>query len=273
MSAALTGAAERGAQAQQADRPAQPPRGRRALLIGGTSEIGIAIVEALAEKGPLEAALLGRDRQGMSVAAQRLREKGCARVEQIEGLSASTPDRHDELLSAAFAALGGVDVAILAIGVLPPPEGLPADISEALNALDVNVRGAGSLLMETCSLMREQGGGSVIVLSSAAAVRPRAGSAVYCASKAGIDALALALGDALAPEGVEVMTLRPGFVRTRMTRGLKEAPLACDPQDVAAAALAGLQRGARVVWAPPAMRWAMLVLRLLPAPIFRRLSL
>jgi decaprenylphospho-beta-D-erythro-pentofuranosid-2-ulose 2-reductase len=69
------------------------------------------------------------------------------------------------------------------------------------------------------------------------------------------------------------MVVRPGFVRTRMTRGLPQPPLACDADDVARAAVAGLERGAQTVWAPPAMRWAMLALRLLPRPIFRRLSL
>lgn len=249
------------------------PRGRRALLIGGTSEIGLAIIDGLLAKGPLEVVLLGRDSASMSAAAERLKEQGCARVEVIDGLSASAPERHNDLMRASFAALGGVDVAVLAVGVLTPPGGLPADIPAAVESLDVNVRGAGSLLMEACSSMRDQGGGSVIVLSSAAAVRPRRSNAVYCAGKAGLDALAQALGDALGPDGVEVVTLRPGFVRTRMTKGLKEAPLACDPGDVAAAAVSGLERGARVVWAPPAMRWAMLVVRLLPGPLFRRLSL
>lgn len=261
------------AAAASAGRDAAAPRGRRALLIGGTSEIGLAIVRELASKGPLEVALLGRDRNGLREAAQELRGEGCDRVESVDGLLAETPTGHRAILEQAFTSLGGVDVAILAIGVLSAPAGLPQDIPAALHALDVNVRGAGSLLMETCRLMKAHGGGSVIVLSSAAAARPRRSNAVYCAGKAGIDALAQALSDALRPDGVEVMVLRPGFVRTRMTAGMEEPPLSCDPDDVARAAVEGLQSGAQTVWAPPAMRWAMLALRLLPRPIFRRLSL
>lgn len=250
-------------------------RGRRVLLIGGTSEIGLAIVRALSRKGPLEVALLGREAQSLQEAAQSLRDAGVAVVEPIDGLEAQRTESHHELVQRAFALLGGVDVAIVAVGVLGERGGMPTDISHALSVLDVNVRGAGSLLMQVTSAMAERGGGTAIVLSSAAAERPRRSNAVYCASKAGIDSLAQGLSDALrvGETGVEVMVVRPGFVRTRMTAGLQEPPLSCDPEDVAAVAVAGLECGAQTVWAPPQLRWAMLAMKLLPRPLFRRLSL
>lgn len=249
------------------------PRGRRVLLIGGTSEIGLAIVGQLAHKGPLEVALLGREPQSLQEAARSLREQGIALVEPIDGLEAQRTETHHELLERAFTLLGGVDVAIVAVGVLGERGGMPSDISDALQVLDVNVRGAGSLLMEVTSLMRARGGGTAIVLSSAAAERPRKSNAVYCASKAGIDSLAQGLSDALKQDGVEVIVVRPGFVRTRMTAGLAEPPLSCDPVDVAKATVTALERGAQTVWAPPALRWAMVAMKLLPRPVFRRLSL
>jgi decaprenylphospho-beta-D-erythro-pentofuranosid-2-ulose 2-reductase len=111
------------------------------------------------------------------------------------------------------------------------------------------------------------------VLSSVAAERPRAANAVYCASKAGLDALAQGLADALAPTGVRVLVVRPGFVATRMTRGLPVPPLSTDPERVAHATVRGLRRGAHTVWGPTALRWALLLVRLLPRPLFRRLPL
>ncbi len=247
---------------------------RRVLLLGGTSEIGLAIVHEMARKSALEVVLLGRDHEALARAAQKLRSAGCRSAASMGGLDASEPEGHETLLEAAFAELGGVDVAILAIGVLADErEGLSEDMPAALSLLQVNFTGAASLLMRLATRMREQRGGTVIVLSSVAAERPRRANALYGASKAGLDSLAQALADALRPQGVHVMVVRPGFVRTRMTRGRAQPPLACDPGDVARATLAGLERGAQTVWAPPAMRWAMLVLRLIPRPIFRRLSL
>jgi decaprenylphospho-beta-D-erythro-pentofuranosid-2-ulose 2-reductase len=244
------------------------------LLIGGTSEIGLAIVAQLARKGALEALLLGRSPAALQRAADQLRDAGCARVDTIAGLDAADPESHEGVLERAFAELGGVDIAILATGVLGAQrEGLPEDLPAALTLLQINFTGSASLLMRLAARLREQRGGAAIVLSSVAAERPRRANALYGASKAGLDSLAQALSDTLRPQGVEVMVVRPGFVRTRMTRGLPQPPLACDADDVARATVAGLERGAQTVWAPPAMRWAMLALRLLPRPIFRRLSL
>jgi decaprenylphospho-beta-D-erythro-pentofuranosid-2-ulose 2-reductase len=227
-------------------------RRRRVLLIGGTSEIGLAIVRQLAGKGTLEALLLGRDAAALRNAADRLHGAGCAQVETLDGL----------------------DIAILATGVLGTQrEGLPEDLPAALELLQVNFTGSASLLMGVAALLRSQRGGILIVLSSVAAERPRRANALYGASKAGLDSLAQALSDALRSQGVDVMVVRAGFVRTRMTRGLPQPPLACDPQDVARATVAGIERRAQTVWAPPAMRWVMLALRLVPRSIFRRLSL
>ena len=99
---------------------------------------------------------------------------------------------------------------MLAVGLLGSRGGLPADIPAAVDVLRVNTVGAGSLLMQTARLMRAQGHGTIVVLSSVAAERPRASNAVYCASKAGIDALATALDDELSEQGVRVMVVRPG---------------------------------------------------------------
>lgn len=248
-------------------------RGRRVLLLGGTSEIGLAIVHELASKGALEAMLMGRDEVDLEQAARRLRTAGCGRVATLSSLDAGELSTHEQLLDRAFDELGGVDVAILAVGVLGQRGGLPEDLPSALQVLQVNTCGAASLLIATLARMRASGGGAMIVLSSVAAQRPRHNNAVYGASKAGIDSLAQALSDELKPQGVDVIVVRPGFVHTRMTRGLARPPLACEPQDVARAAILGLERGATTVWVPGAMRWAMLALSLLPRSIFRRLSL
>jgi decaprenylphospho-beta-D-erythro-pentofuranosid-2-ulose 2-reductase len=245
--------------------------GRRVVVLGGTYEIALAIVRQLQRGAPREVALLGRDRAALSSCAQELRAAGCPRVVELE-LDALETDRHAECVERAFTELGGADIVVLAVGVLGERGGLPQDVAGAVEVMQVNLVGAGSLLIHAARRLREQGGGTIVVLSSVAAERPRRANAVYGASKAGLDALAQGLADDLHEQGVRVLVVRPGFVHTRMTRGLDPAPLASTPEAVAGAVVDGLDRGAQTIWAPRALRLVMLVMRMLPRPLFRRLE-
>ncbi|HLM85195.1 MAG TPA: SDR family NAD(P)-dependent oxidoreductase [Solirubrobacteraceae bacterium] len=245
--------------------------GRRVLVLGGSSEIALAIVRELQSRAPRDVALVGRDAAALSVAAEELRETGCQLVVTFE-LDALDLTRHEEVLGQAFSELGGADIVILAIGILGERGGLPADIAAAAAVMQVNLVGAGSLMMHVARHMRDGSGGTIVVLSSVAAERPRRANVVYGASKAGLDSLAQGLGDALHELGVHVLVVRPGFVRTKMTRGLDAAPLATTPQAVATVAVDGLERGAHTVWAPRPLRWLMLIMKLVPRPLFRKIK-
>ena len=233
--------------------------GRRVVVVGGTSEIALAIVLALQAQGPREVMLLGRDVAELERAAQQLRDAGCPRT-LVAPLEATQVERHGEIVRDTIARLGGADIVVLAVGKLADEDGAPADPAGAVDVLRVNLLGAGSLLLQFASALREAGGGALVVLSSVAAQRPRRANPVYGASKAGLDALAQGLGDALWEEGV----------RTRMTRGMRAAPLATSAEAVAAVVVRGLARGAHTVWAPRAVRWLMLLVRVLPRPLMRR---
>jgi decaprenylphospho-beta-D-erythro-pentofuranosid-2-ulose 2-reductase len=128
-----------------------------------------------------------------------------------------------------------------------------------------------SASLECGRLLGKQGHGALVVLSSVAAERTRRSLFAYASSKAGIDSFALGLADALRPQGVHVLVARPGFVHTKLTAPLKAPPFATTPDAVARVVDAGLERGARIVWAPPLMRWVMAVLRHLPHAVFSRL--
>jgi decaprenylphospho-beta-D-erythro-pentofuranosid-2-ulose 2-reductase len=245
--------------------------GRRILVLGGSSEIAVAMVRELQSRGPREVALVGRDPSALSAAAGELEAAGCPRVLTFE-LDALQVTRHEDVLEQAFRELGGADIVILAVGVLGARGGLPDDIGAAADVLQVNLVGAGSLLMHAARRLRDGPGGTIVVLSSVAAERPRRANAVYGASKAGLDSLAQSLGDALHEQGVRVLVVRPGFVRTKMTHGLEPAPLATTPQAVAAVAVAGLDSGAHTVWAPRSLRWVMLAMKLIPRRYFRRIE-
>jgi decaprenylphospho-beta-D-erythro-pentofuranosid-2-ulose 2-reductase len=244
--------------------------GRRVVVIGGSSEIALAIVRALAQREPRAVALLGRDGARLAQAAKNLERAGCEPICTI-ALDADETDGHEAAVAAAFEQLGGADIVIVAVGLLGERGGLPRDVPGALAVLRTNLVGAGSLVIQAARRLESQRHGTLIVLSSVAGERVRASNVVYGAAKAGLDGLAQGLGDALHPNGVRVLVVRPGFVHTRMTRGLPSAPLATGPDDVARAVLRGLDRGDEVVWAPASLRWLMLVLRTLPRSIVRRL--
>ena len=245
--------------------------GKRVVVLGGSSEIATAIVRELQSSRPREVALVGRDVPALSRVAEELTDDGCLRAPIFE-LDALDVARHEQVIDEAFDELGGADVVILAVGILGERGGLPEDLLGAAEVLQVNLVGAGSLLMHSARRLRLQGGGTILVLSSVAAERARAANVVYGASKAGLDALAQGLGDALHDYGVRVIVVRPGFVHTRMTAGLAPPPLSSTPATVARVVADGLERRSDTVWAPPSLRWVMMALRSLPRPLFRRLK-
>jgi decaprenylphospho-beta-D-erythro-pentofuranosid-2-ulose 2-reductase len=245
---------------------------KRILLVGGTSEIGLAIVRRMAGEGPVRAVLLGRDRERLAQALDGLERSPGIRAE-ADVLEADAVDSHAELVQRAFSKAGGFDVVVLAVGVLGAQSGLDADRAEATEVMRVNFLGAGSLLIECLRRLRERGSGTLVVLSSVAAERPRASNAIYGAAKAGLDALAQGLADATAGTGARVLVVRPGFVRTRMTAGLSPAPMAVSADEVADATVAALSTGAHTIWVPGRLRAVFAVLRHLPRGLFRRLPL
>jgi decaprenylphospho-beta-D-erythro-pentofuranosid-2-ulose 2-reductase len=251
--------------------PSAASAGRRVIALGGYSEIALATVRELQVRSPREVVLVGRNPGALARAAEDLRLAGSPRVVTLE-LDALDTERHAEIVGAAFGALGGGDIVILAVGVLGERGGLPADVPGSLGVLLTNVVATGSLLMHAARELRDGGGGALVVLSSVAAERPRRGNVVYGASKAGLDALAQGLGDALYEQGVRVLVVRPGFVHTRMTRGLPPAPLSTTPEAVARAIVGGLDRRSPTVWAPPTLRWLMILVRILPRSLFRRIE-
>jgi decaprenylphospho-beta-D-erythro-pentofuranosid-2-ulose 2-reductase len=241
------------------------------LVLGGTSEIGVATARRLA-----------RDRARRVVLAVRDPERAAAAAREMEGLGAQVEvvafDALDFASHAAFVAdvfdrFGDIDLVLVAWGVLGDQERLAHDHDAAVEAVEVNYTGVVSVSVPLVERLRRQGHGTIVYLSSVAGERARASNFVYGSTKAGMDAFAQGLGDSLAGSGVNVMVVRPGFVRTKMTEGLDPAPLATDADAVAEAIAAGLRRNAHTVWAPGPLRFVFSILRHLPRPIFRRLDL
>ncbi len=242
------------------------------LLVGGSSEIALAIGRRLAAEDTVRPFLLGRDQRRLEAALESLARAGCEDG-MIGVLDADDLEGHEREVGNAFDRMGGFDLVVIAVGVLGAQDGLDAEMSESIEVMRVNFLDCGSLLLHCLRLLRRQGSGTLVVLSSVAAERPRASNAIYGAAKAGLDALAQGLADSVAGSGVRVLVVRPGFVVTRMTAGLERPPMATTPEVVADCTVSALGTGSHTIWVPGALRYVFSVLRHVPRPVFRRLPL
>lgn len=245
---------------------------QRILLLGGTSEIGLAIVAEYLRKGPAKVVLacLPDDPQRAAAEAE-VRAAGASEVELLD-FDAVDFDSHPATIDRAWQS-GDVDVAIVAFGMLGDAEELWQDQGKAVFSCHLNYTGAVSVGVLLGQRMKAQRHGQIIAMSSAAGQRVRRSNFVYGSQKAGLDGFYTNLGEALAPFGPRVLTVRPGQVRTRMSNHLKEAPLTVDREEVAKLVVQAAGAKKEIVWAPPAFQAVMLVLQHIPRPIFRRLPI
>ncbi|NHA67237.1 decaprenylphospho-beta-D-erythro-pentofuranosid-2-ulose 2-reductase [Phycicoccus flavus] len=241
------------------------------LVLGGGSDIALATLRRWAGAGRLERVVLaGRPGPRRDAAADRVRGWAPDAAVEVVDFDAARPDTHAAALDPVFA--GPVDVVLLAFGVLPDGPTLPDPVAAAA-VVTTNFTGAVSALTVVAGHLRAAGHGRVVVLSSVAGERVRRSNYLYGASKAGLDGFATGLGEDLRGSGVEVLIVRPGFVRSSMTDGLEPAPLAVDPDDVARVVVRRTPGPGGVVWVPGTLRAVMSVLRHVPTPVFRRLPL
>ena len=240
------------------------------LLLGGTSDIALAIAEKYLSARPLRVVLAARPSARRDQAAERLKAAG-AEVASID-FDATDTDSHPAVLDKAFAD-GDIDVTVVAFGLLGDAEQAWQDHRTAVQLATVNYTAAVSVGVPLADKLRKQGHGKVIALSSVAGERVRRSNFVYGSTKAGFDGFYLGLGEALRPHGVTVTVVRPGQVRTKMTEGMGKAPLEQTAEQVADIAVKAARAGKELVWAPGAFRFVMSVLRHVPRPIFRKLPI
>ena len=246
------------------------------LLLGGTSEIGLAICERYLRTASARIVLAAMpDDPGRDDAVAQMKAAGAREVELID-FEATDTASHPKMIEEAFAGGCGprdIDVAIVAFGLLGDAEELWQNQRKAVQIAEINYTAAVSVGVLLAEKMRAQGFGQIIAMSTVAGERVRRSNFVYGSTKAGLDGFYLGLGEALREYGVRVLVIRPGQVRTRMSAHIKEAPLTVDKEDVAELAVNAAARGKELVWAPPAFRYVMMVLRHVPRAIFRKLPI
>jgi len=241
------------------------------LVLGGGSEIALAIVQELPRARLQRVILAGRPSTTRDDAVRDLVAAGVNGVSTVD-FDATQTDSHADVLNAIFDE-GDIDIVILAFGMLGDQSAAEADPALAVQIATTNYTGAVSAGLHVARRLRQQGHGSLVVLSSVAGDRARRSNYVYGSTKAGLDAFAQGLGDALAGSGAHVLVVRPGMVRTRMSAGLPEAPMTTDPKDVAVIVVKALKRGKHTVYAPGPLRFVMSGLKAVPRPLFRKLPM
>ncbi len=243
------------------------------VLFGGTSEIGQAILHKVVKPGVSRLVLVSRDIDAANRVSQDLVGSHPDLDVHHVRYDASDAASMEHVVAEVADAIGDIDIAIIAQGLLNEGQDYYNTPSHLVDVVNVNLTGAMVLLYSLSSRMRSQGYGKIVLLSSVAGERVRKGNPVYGATKAGIDGFALALDHELEGSGASILVVRPGFVTTKMTTGMKKVPFSTDPEHVAQIVEKAISSDKKIVWAPAPLHWMFLILKNLPIAIWRRLPL
>ncbi|MEQ0561028.1 SDR family NAD(P)-dependent oxidoreductase [Amycolatopsis sp. NEAU-NG30] len=240
------------------------------LVLGGRSEIGLAVAKRLVSGDTRRFVLAARPGTDLIVQVGELRAAGAETVDTAE-FDADDLAAHGPFLEKMAAAYGPLETIVLAFGILGDQARAERDSAHAAAIVHTDYVAQVGVLTHAANLLRAQGHGNLVVFSSVAGVRVRRANYVYGSAKAGLDGFACGLADALHGSGVHLLLVRPGFVIGRMTEGMSPAPFSSTPDQVAEATVAALRRRRGVVWVPAVLRPVFFGMRLLPRAIWRRM--
>jgi len=244
---------------------------KKVLVLGATSAIAQATVRLLAARGA-SLYLVGRNAERLEAVAKDARTRGAAKVES-EAMDLDDLTRHEALVERAATALGGLDGALIAHGLLGDQKVAERSFSETEKVLRTNFLSAVSLLTPLANRFEAQKAGTLVVISSVAGDRGRQSNYVYGASKGALSVFLQGLRNRLARSGVAVVTVKPGFVDTPMTADLKKNALFASPETVARGMLRAADKGRNEVYLPGFWRLIMFIIRSIPEGVFKRMKL
>ncbi len=244
---------------------------QKILIVGAAS----AIAEAAARRwaaGGNALFLVGRNAGRLEAIAADLRVRGAASV-GVFTMDANEVAAHPAMLEAAEKSLGGLDIALVAHGTLPDQKACERSVELTLREIGTNGLSVIALATLLGERFEKQGSGSLAVIGSVAGDRGRQSNYVYGAAKGMVGLFLQGLRNRLASKGVQVLTVKPGFVDTPMTAAFKKGALWAQPDDIAAGILRAIGKKRDVVYLPGFWRAIMAVIRHIPEAVFKRLSL
>jgi decaprenylphospho-beta-D-erythro-pentofuranosid-2-ulose 2-reductase len=248
-----------------------PDPSKRVLIVGATSAMAAETARLYAAAGA-SLFLTGRDAEHLEAVAADLRIRGAGPVRSAT-LDVTDRQRCEEVVGAAWAAFDGLDIALIAHGVLPDQARAQATVAETLTAVDVNFTSGVVLLTHLANRFEAQRHGCIAVITSVAGDRGRQSNYVYGAAKGGLDRFLEGLRNRLFHAGVAVVTLKPGFVDSPMTAGIAHGPLFASASRAGRAIHAAIERRRNVAYIPWFWRPIMAVIRAIPEFAFKRLRL
>ncbi len=246
----------------------------RILVLGATSGIAEASIRIWAARGE-ELYLVGRNQDRLAAVAADARVRGAGFVGTVVTDLDHVP-QHPELLAHAINALGGLDVAYVAVGTLGEQPKAERNFAEAGQILHTNFVAPASLLTWLANYCAQRHAGTLAVLSSVAGERGRKSNYVYGSSKAGLTAFVDGLRNRVDRESVKVITIKPGPVKTAMTEGMKGESKFANPDKVAATIVNAIDKGLKgpdILYVPGIWRILMAVIRAIPEGRFKKLDL
>lgn len=241
----------------------------RVVFLGATKGMGRALARLMAERGD-DLFLLGRDADGLEQCARDLQVLGARGHVGHAPCDLEQPEEFGKALDAAGRRLGGFDTVVVTAGVYATQPELEQDAELRARVLTVDFTNTIEFCEQARRRLLAMGGGVLCVFSSVAGDRARKPVIVYGAAKAGLSYYLEGLDLKFHADGLRTVLVKPGFVRTGMTAGLREPPFAAEPEAAARAALKAIDRGQPVVYAPPIWQAVMLAVRSLPRWVMRR---
>ncbi len=241
------------------------------LIVGATSAIAQEVAKHFARAGD-RLFLVARNPEKLASVADDLRVRGAERVETFL-LDVNDIQRHEEMLESAEAALGPLDVALIAHGMLPDQKAAEKDVQLAVETFRTNALSVIALLTPLANRFEKRGRGTIAVISSVAGDRGRQSNYVYGAAKAAVSAFTSGLRNRLSRAGVHVLTIKPGMVETPMTAHMRKGPLFASPEKVGKDIYNAILKGKDVIYTPWYWALIMWVIIHIPESIFKRLKL
>jgi decaprenylphospho-beta-D-erythro-pentofuranosid-2-ulose 2-reductase len=243
----------------------------RVLALGATSAIAEATLRLLAEQHATFF-LVGRNAQKLAAVRDDLLTRGASAVTNFVADLDDTA-AHPAMLSHAATALGEIDLAFLAHGVLGVQAEAEQNYAAAQAVLHTNFLSAVSLVTWLANYFEAQHRGTIAVISSVAGDRGRKSNYVYGASKGGLNIFLDGVRNRIDRAGVNVLTIKPGFVATPMTAHLPKGPLFAQPAQVAKHVVRAIEKRKDVVYVPPFWGLIMLIVRSIPRRIFKKMNM
>lgn len=243
----------------------------KVVLVGGTRGMGRALARLLAARGE-SLFLLGRDPRELARSAADLEQRGAKGRVGFAPCDLLAPETFAPALDAAAEALDHFDVAIVTAGLYGTQDQLEQDEDLLREVLLANYAHTVLLCEDIRKRLLARGGGTLAVFSSVAGDRGRKPVGLYGSTKAGLSHYLESLDHKYRAQGLVTVCVKPGFVHTDMTAGLKPPPFAGDPEGVARRVLKAIDRGWPVVYAPAIWSLVMAVIRRLPRFVMRRVG-